>query len=116
MKKYLILILVVFSLAAPAYCGEMEELSGQAEDAASLMGSKAKQDNMIMGFQPGALIAGIVFATFGLYAFGRGKKRQNMPLMFIGVALLVFPYFVRETLWTIVVGGILCVGFYFKRN
>ena len=116
MKKSMIVLFVLLSLTAAVYCGEMEDLTGQVQDATSLMGSKAKQDNMIAGFEPGALIAGIAFATFGLYAFGRGKKRQNVPLMLIGVALLAFPYFVRETLWTIVIGGLLCVGFYFRRN
>ena len=116
MKKSLILFFVLTCLTSVVYCGEMEDIAGQVQDATSLMGSKAKQDSMIAGFEPGALIAGIAFATFGLYAFGRGKKRQNMPLMLIGIALLVFPYFVRETVWTIVIGGLLCVGFYFKRN
>ena len=117
MKKSLIIVFVLLCLTAAVYCEETQkDIENQVQDATSLMGSKANQDKMIAGFTPGALIAGIVFGTFGIYAFGRGKKRQNMPLMLIGVALMVFPYFVRETIWTIVVGGLLCVAFYYKRN
>lgn len=116
MKKSLMIVLIILSLTAVVFCTETEDIAGQVTDATSMMGSKAKQDNMIAGFSPGALVAGILFGTFGIYSFGRGKKRQNVMLMLIGVALMVFPYFVRETAWTIVVGALLCGAFYYKRN
>jgi hypothetical protein len=116
MKKIIVMISLLLAFTAAVFCAEADEITGQVQDATSFMGSKAKQDSLLGGFTPGVIIAGIIFGTFGLYAFGRGKKRQNFWLMIIGVALMVFPYFVRETLPTIIVGSLLCVAFYYKRN
>jgi hypothetical protein len=116
MNKIIILIVIMFGLSVAIFCSEADEITGQVQDATSIMGSKAKQDKLIAGFSPGALVAGILFGTFGIYAFGRGKKRQNFWLMIIGVALMVYPYFVRETVYIIIVGSLLCAAFYYKRN
>jgi hypothetical protein len=45
---------------------------------------------------PGALFGMIVFGAIGMAAFVYGKKSTLIKPMILGVALMVFPYFVSE--------------------
>jgi uncharacterized membrane protein YeaQ/YmgE (transglycosylase-associated protein family) len=95
------------------FCDETGDISADMKASSS---TAAVSNTIIAGFTPGALIGGIIFGTFGIYAFARGKKRSNVWLMIIGAALLVFPYFIRETFLLYLVGIGLCIVFYFKRS
>ena len=54
-----------------------------------------------MNFSFSALAAGFVFGICGLYLFRFAKKQQHVPNIAIGVALMIYPYFIQNeyVLW-----------------
>ncbi len=60
----------------------------------------------------GALLFGIV----GFAAFRYGKKATRWQPMTIGVALMVYPYFVTETWLMYTIGAALCIGLFLFRD
>ena len=50
------------------------------------------------------LMGGILFGTIGMVAFGYGKKQCHFKAMGIGVALMVYPYFIPNTIAMYLVG------------
>ena len=44
---------------------------------------------------PSTLFVIIVFSAVGLAAFRRGKREGNMICLLLGIALMVYPYFVE---------------------
>lgn len=61
-----------------------------------------------MNFTPGALIAGMLFGSIGLWLFIVAKKRNNLPVLVIGIVMMIYPYFIESVgaLW--VIGAALC--------
>ena len=51
-----------------------------------------------------ALIVGAISGIIGFSFFMYGKKSQEMKPMLIGVALMVYPYFVSSVLWSMLMG------------
>ena len=62
------------------------------------------------------IIAWMIFGAVGFVAFVYGKKMGSFKPMVIGLVLMVYPYFVTQTLWLYTVGVGLCVGLYFWRD
>jgi hypothetical protein len=56
------------------------------------------------------LIGAILFGVFGLAAFRRGRKTERRTTLWLGVALMVYPYAVSRTWLLYVVGAALCAG------
>ena len=50
------------------------------------------------------LLGGLLFGSIGLVAFAAGKRQMNFRRMGLGVALMVYPYFVPNTLAVYLVG------------
>jgi len=50
------------------------------------------------------LFAGIVFGAIGFVLFIRGKKQALAKPMIIGIALMVYSYFITNTIWLWVIG------------
>ncbi len=65
---------------------------------------------------PALLFAAFAFGLIGLVAFTVGRKKALWGPMVIGLALMVFPYFVSGTGWTYAVGSALCLALYFWRD
>lgn len=63
---------------------------------------------------PSSLLAGLVFGAIGLYVFRRGKQRLEFDIIFIGIALMVYPYFTKGPLadWGVGIG--LCALAYYR--
>jgi hypothetical protein len=53
-------------------------------------------------FDPTVLFLGIVISSIGLALFVYGKKQARFPQLAVGLALMVFPYFVDT--WRPLVG------------
>jgi hypothetical protein len=62
------------------------------------------------------LIGMLLFSLIGLAAFRYGGKRPNPPVRWIGLALMLYPYAVSDTLLLYVVGAALCGAIYWYRN
>jgi len=50
------------------------------------------------------ILAGLIFGIVGMLFFKEGKKRTSTELYFLGLALMVFPYFVSHDILIWVVG------------
>ena len=65
---------------------------------------------------PAALFGSIVFGIIGYAAYRYGKKSGGTRPMLIGVALMVYPYFIDQTWLLYAIGGGLCLGLYVFRE
>ena len=65
---------------------------------------------------PGYIFWAIIFGAIGAAGFVHGKRTGNARAMAIGVALVVFPYFVSDTLIVFAIGAALAGLLYFLRD
>jgi hypothetical protein len=61
------------------------------------------------------LLWGLLFGSFGLGYFMYGKKQKAVVPLVCGIALMVFPYFVTNTILLVSIGGALMALPYFLR-
>jgi len=61
------------------------------------------------------LLWGLLFSSIGLGFFLYGKKQQRPVPLICGVALMIYPYFVPNTVALVVVGVVLTAIPYFYR-
>ena len=54
-----------------------------------------------------SLVVGLLAGVFGMAYFTYGKRQSSITVMFSGVALCVYPYFIDALLWQCVVGALL---------
>jgi len=62
------------------------------------------------------IFGGIIFGIIGWYAFIHGKKEKNWRAMAIGIALMVYPYFVPNVILFFIIGIALTAALYFWRD
>lgn len=55
------------------------------------------------------LLLGVVFSSIGLGYFIYGKKQQQTMPLICGIALMIYPYFIENTVFLILIGIILCI-------
>ncbi|WP_428423079.1 hypothetical protein [Methylibium sp.] len=65
---------------------------------------------------PAYLFGAIVFGLIGLAAFRSGRKSGHRTRLWLGVALMAYPYAVSATWLLYIVGLALCAGIYFDRS
>jgi len=61
------------------------------------------------------MLWGIIFGSFGFGFFSYGKKQKAVVPMGVGIALMVFPYFVNNVYMLVVAGAALMALPYFIR-
>ncbi len=61
------------------------------------------------------LIGGFVFDSIGFVAFIYGKRMNLWKPMLLGIALMVYPYFVSNDAVMIAIGAIGTAGLFFLR-
>ena len=61
------------------------------------------------------LLWGMIFGSVGLGFFVYGKKQGAPVPMLCGVALMIFPYFVSNTVLLLLIGAVLMAIPYFVR-
>lgn len=66
-----------------------------------------------MNFDLSSLAAGFIFGVFGFYFMKWGKREAHAPSLFIGLILLVYPYFV-ENAWLVWGIGVALLALAFK--
>jgi len=62
---------------------------------------------------PANIIGGILFSVIGLLALRYGKRQVDIKAMIIGALLIVFPYFVPNTIMLYLIGLVLTVALFF---
>ena len=65
---------------------------------------------------PAYLFGAIVFGIVGLVAWRFGRKRQRPRTLWLGVALMFYPYLVSQTWLLYAIGVALCAGIWFDRE
>jgi hypothetical protein len=69
-----------------------------------------------LDISPSAIFSGLIFGAIGIFIFRLGKRESHLPLLLIGIALMVYPYFTTGPLADWGVGALLCAAaFYFKE-
>jgi len=68
------------------------------------------------GFNWLNIVSGIVFGIVGWYAFIHGKREKSWRPMTIGIVLMVYPYFVPNTILAVIIGLALSAALYFWRD
>ena len=63
----------------------------------------------------GVLLWGLLFGSIGLGYFLYGKKQRAVVPLVCGLGLMVFPYFVPNTLLLVGIGALLTAIPYFLR-
>ena len=61
------------------------------------------------------LLWGLLFGSIGLGFFLYGKKQRAVVPLVCGLALMVFPYFVSNTVLLVAIGALLIAVPYFVR-
>jgi len=67
-------------------------------------------------FSPANLIGGFIFGSIGFVAFFYGRRMNLWKLMFCGLGLMIFPYFVANTVIMYAIGIIGSVALLFLRD
>ena len=62
------------------------------------------------------LIGGLLFGSIGFVAFIYGKRLSLWRPMFLGLGLMVFPYFVEATLPLFAIGSVGSALLFFLRD
>lgn len=61
-----------------------------------------------MNLDAGTLIAGFVVSGVGFVLFNYGRKMGRVPQIIVGLALMVFPYFVPGVIAIFAIATLLC--------
>ena len=69
----------------------------------------------MFNFSAANLIGGLVFGAIGFVAFIYGKRMNLWKPMLLGLALMVYPYFISDDVTMIAIGVIGTVGLFFLR-
>ena len=65
---------------------------------------------------PAYLFGAIVFGIVGLVAFRLGRQRERPRTLWLGVALMAYPYAVSNTALLYAIGLALCAGLWLDRG
>lgn len=68
-----------------------------------------------MDFNPLSLLPAFIFGVIGMYLFSQGKKNVNYTHVFVGILMMIYPYFVDGPLQSWGVGLALAGVAYFFR-
>jgi hypothetical protein len=63
-----------------------------------------------MDLSTDGMMLSMVLGTVGFSLFVYGKKQERFPQLVGGVALMVFPYFVSGTAWTLGMAAAIAAG------
>lgn len=66
-----------------------------------------------LSFDVPSLIAGLIFGIVGLYVFRRGRKESSIRLVMLGLALMIYPYFVEGAALNWIAGFLLSGASYY---
>ena len=65
-----------------------------------------------MDLSAGSLFASLFVSTVGFGLFLYGKKATRVPQLAVGLAMMVYPYFVVSAAWSLGIFGALCAGLF----
>lgn len=69
-----------------------------------------------MNFSFANIMAWVIFGIIGWYAASYGWKNKSYKPLIIGVGLMIYPYFISNTILLYVIGVVLSSLLYFWRD
>ena len=72
--------------------------------------------SLVAGMSAGGIAGNLLFSSVGFVAFAYGKKTMRYQVMGMGGVLMVFPYFVENTLLLWLVGMCLTGAMFFLHD
>ncbi len=70
----------------------------------------------MLQLDPANLIGGFIFGSIGFVAFVYGKRMNLSKIMFCGLALMIFPYFISDNLSIYLIGAVGTAALFFLRS
>ena len=67
-------------------------------------------------FDPTGILLSFLFGAIGFAAFRYGRKMRQTPPLVLGMALMIYPWFVSGPLWLAIVGVCLTGGLWLWRE
>ncbi len=62
------------------------------------------------------IMAWVIFGIIGMCAFNYGRKEKNYRPVVVGLVLMIYPYFVSNTLWLYIIGiGVSLLLYFWKE-
>ena len=61
-----------------------------------------------MNLSPGWIVASLIISAVGLILLNYGRKFRRIPQLVVGLAMLIYPYFVPGVLANVLVAAGLC--------
>jgi hypothetical protein len=89
--------------------------SGQPQVWYVDLGPQIARLSAMLNLSAANLIGGFVFGSIGFVAFIYGKRMNLWKPMLLGIALMVYPYFVSNDAVMIAIGAIGTAGLFFLR-
>ncbi len=80
------------------------------------LGARIAHNIAIVNFSAANLIGGFVFGAIGFVAFIYGKRMNLWKPMFLGLGLMIYPYFVADDKIMLVIGILGTTGLFFVRE
>src|SRR5437868_14582604 len=77
------------------------------------LGPQIARLSAMLNLSAANLIGGLVFGSIGFVAFIYGKRMNLWRPMLLGIALMVYPYFINDDLLMIAIGTIGTAGLFF---
>ena len=63
-----------------------------------------------------SLFAGLLFSSIGFFGFAYGKKMGLWKPIFIGIALMAYPYFIESTIAVFLLGFVGSLALFLFRH
>jgi hypothetical protein len=89
---------------------DTEALQTQLQE--QLAKSGGDPSSMLAGFSMWSLFFGFAFGVFGWWIFKQGRQKRHFGIIGVGIALMVYPYFIYNPWACFLVGAGLCFAAY----
>jgi hypothetical protein len=63
-----------------------------------------------VNFDGNSLLLSLLTSAIGFALFTYGRKTVRLPQLVGGIALMIYPYFVDNTAWSLGIGAAICIA------
>ena len=88
----------------------------ESSDILNASGALSSSGGSLLGMSMWGVLASVLFSIVGLFYFKRGKSEGDVPMLICGALLLVYPYFISNTLCIVLIGaGLMAAPHYINK-
>lgn len=84
--------------------------------AGSAGGQGARGAGLLAGMSMWGMVAALVFSGAGYFYLKRGRAEGDVAKMGCGIVLMVYPYFVTDAVYTVLIGAALMAAPYLLQR